>query len=349
MLSLLSAVVHLGHHTKCSRMAAHNILSSAHGYLRRRMSYAPPKTVSFGVGRALQASPSSSSNIGTTLFAKEFSLADRVALVSGGRRGIGLEAALALAEAGARSVYCLDLPKEPGEEWTKARELAARMGVGNFEYISGDVREQEAMWKIGETIGDREGRLDVCVAAAGILGEIAPSLEYNEQAFQDIIDVNLKGVLFTAQAAGRQMRRFEQGGSIIMIASICGSVAIEVRPFGSSRVTLELKRGDLLHQPTVCTVAYHSAKAGVHQLARSMACELGSKGIRVNTVSPGFFKTKMVALAPPEVEATMANANPLRRIGHTQELRGVFAWLASDASSYCTGIDVSVDGGHKAW
>ena len=76
------------------------------------------------------------------MFSKEFSLTDRVALVSGARRGIGLEAALALAEAGARSVYCLDLPREPGEEWTKVRDLAARMGLGKLVYIQGDVRDQ---------------------------------------------------------------------------------------------------------------------------------------------------------------------------------------------------------------
>ncbi len=76
------------------------------------------------------------------MFTEEFCLADRVALVTGGRRGIGLEAALALAEGGARSVYCLDLAQEPGEEWTKVRESATRMGLGKFEYISGDVRKQ---------------------------------------------------------------------------------------------------------------------------------------------------------------------------------------------------------------
>ncbi len=76
------------------------------------------------------------------MFTKEFSLADRVALVTGGRRGIGLEAALALAEGGARAVYCLDLAEEPGEEWTKVREFTKHTGLGKFEYISGDVRKQ---------------------------------------------------------------------------------------------------------------------------------------------------------------------------------------------------------------
>ena len=77
-----------------------------------------------------------------TLLTKDFSLSDKVALVTGGNRGIGLEAALALSEAGARSVYCIDLPKEPGEEWTKVQSFIGRTGLGRLEYICGDVRDQ---------------------------------------------------------------------------------------------------------------------------------------------------------------------------------------------------------------
>lgn len=125
-----------------------------------------------------------------TLFANEFSLADRVALISGANRGLGLEMALALVEAGARAVYCVDLPKEPGEEWTKVRDYAKRLdglaGEGRLEYLSADVRDQERMWKIGETIGNREGRLDACVAAAGVLKNHTDCLEYPAKQFQDV-------------------------------------------------------------------------------------------------------------------------------------------------------------------
>ncbi len=124
-----------------------------------------------------------------TLFSHEFSLTDRVALVSGANRGLGLEMALALIEAGARAVYCVDLPKDPGEEWTKVRDYASRMeglpSQGRLEYISGDVRNQNAMWKIGESVGDKEGRLDVCVAAAGILKSHTDCLEYPAKQFQE--------------------------------------------------------------------------------------------------------------------------------------------------------------------
>ncbi|KAH9951369.1 hypothetical protein B0H21DRAFT_718721 [Amylocystis lapponica] len=171
-------------------------------------SYAP-----VGVAAALEATASTPAK--STLFAHEFSLADRVALVSGGNRGIGLEMAMALAEAGARAVYCVDLPKQPGGEWHKVQEYLGRIkgktGEGRLEYVSADVRNQDDIWKIGETIGDKEGRLDVCVAAAGILKPDIECLEYPAEVFKDVIDVNVNGVLFTAQAAGRQMARFGKG------------------------------------------------------------------------------------------------------------------------------------------
>ncbi|KAJ8482290.1 hypothetical protein ONZ51_g5453 [Trametes cubensis] len=295
-----------------------------------------------GVARALQADPSTPAK--PTLFTNEFSLAGRVALVSGANRGLGLEMALALTEAGARAVYCVDLPKEPGAEWTAVRDHARRMeGLpedgGRLEYLSADVRDQDAMWKLGETIGEREGRMDVCVAAAGILKSHTDCLEYPAKQFQEVsvvpgrrracmdyvdvemwksatvaaaaavvgavaaavgavgrgiifhmpygiglrsrrsyelrgevMDVNVNGVLFTAQAAGRQMARFGNGGSIILIASMSGSITNKDHAW----------------------VSYNTSKSAVLQMGRSMACELGPKRIRVNTLSPGHIYTKYV-------------------------------------------------------
>ncbi|CCM00333.1 uncharacterized protein FIBRA_02363 [Fibroporia radiculosa] len=153
-------------------------------------SYAP-----VGVSAALDASPSSTPK--PTLFDHEFSLADRVALVSGGNRGLGLEMAMSLVEAGARVVYCVDLPKQPGEEWTKVKEYVGRMqgkaGQGRLEYISADTRDQEAMWRIGEKIGDTEGRMDACVAAAGILKPHTDCLDYPAKQFQEARRIHSTG------------------------------------------------------------------------------------------------------------------------------------------------------------
>ncbi|KAM5541897.1 hypothetical protein V8D89_004626 [Ganoderma adspersum] len=278
-----------------------------------------------GVSRIVE-SKSTPTPADSTLFTKEFSLADRVALVTGAHRGIGLELALTLAEAGARKVYCVDLPKQPGEEWTKVRDAVGP----SLEYISQDVTDQKAMWKIGEMIGDREGRMDVCVAAAGMLSSTpAAGLDFTSENFQKVMSVNTSGVLFTAQAAGKQMLRFGNGGSIVLIGSICGSIALE---------------------PHVSDIAYHSSKGAVLQMTRSLACELGAHRVRVNSISPGFIDTSLTSfLEDPAQAARWTAANPLGRIGRPDELRGVLAWLASDASSFCTGSNVVVSGGHTAW
>ena len=132
----------------------------------------------------------------------EFALRDRVALVSGGNRGLGLEMALVLIEAGARAVYCVDLPAQPGKEWLAVAEYVKRMAAtgggvgGRMEYVSADVRDQKAMWRIGEEIGDREGRMDVCVAAAGILKAHTDCLEYPGEQFEEVRSSSLSCFVF---------------------------------------------------------------------------------------------------------------------------------------------------------
>ncbi|OSD02537.1 sorbose reductase sou1 [Trametes coccinea BRFM310] len=291
-----------------------------------RPSYGP-----VGVARALN---DSSETPTTTLFNKEFSLADKVALISGGNSGVGLESALAFIEAGARAVYCLDIASEPSPEWTKVKEFASRLedkvGEGRFEYISADVSDQERIWQIGKDIGDKEGRLDICVAAAGIRGPVGNSLSLNANDFRKLMAVNLDGVLYTAQAAGQQMLRFKQGGSIILLASVLGHQSM----------------------PNSVHMSYQVAKGGVLQMTRSLAVELATKGIRVNSISPGFLRTNMMTplfAMMPEMEAGLATLSPTGRIGEPHEIRGAVTFLASDASSWCTGSDLFVDGAHHAW
>ncbi|KAJ7895245.1 hypothetical protein B0H14DRAFT_3081264 [Mycena olivaceomarginata] len=247
-----------------------------------------------------------------------FSLADRVALVTGGHRGIGLEMALALAEAGA-VVYCLDIPPNPDADWLK----------GRLEYISGDVTDQKTMWGVVESIVDREGRIDICIANAGILHG-AECLEYPAEDFKRVLDINVSGVLFTAQAAGRQMERLGIRGSIILTASMSGTIT----------------------NPGQHWVAYNTSKSAVLQMARSLACELAPKGIRVNSISPGYIFTKMTGdflEKQPGLEEKWSAQNPTGRFGRPDELRGVTLYLASDASTFCTGSDIKVDGGQCAW
>ncbi|KAI6145536.1 hypothetical protein BKA82DRAFT_995686 [Pisolithus tinctorius] len=283
-----------------------------------------------GVEAALEAKTNPSIQPCPKIF-DEFALTDRVALVSGGNRGLGLEMAIALAEAGARAVYCFDLPEEPSEEFVASREYVSKLGNGSrLEYFAADVRDQQLLWKKAEEIGDKEQRLDICVAAAGVLKPQMDCLEYSADLFREVVEVNITGVLLTAQAAGRQMARFGRGGSIILIASISGSLTNRDHAW----------------------VSYNSSKSAVLQMARSMACELGEKKIRVNTLSPGYMFTEMTAAFldnQPHLLDKWSSLNPLGRMGRPDELRGVITWLASDASTFCTGSDIVVSGGHHSW
>ncbi|KAF9543888.1 NAD-P-binding protein [Agrocybe pediades] len=293
-----------------------------------------------GVAAAVSVKEGKNTKVERKIF-KEFTLTDRVALVSGANHGLGLEMAMALGEAGARVVYCIDLHDKPSDEWVATRDYLKKLGgtkeingnadsYARLEYVSADVRDQAKIWKIGEEIGDKEGRLDICVAAAGVPSSHTDCLEYPDTELKKVMDVNVNGVLFTAQAAGRQMRRFGKPGSIVLIASMSGSITNKGHKW----------------------VSYNSSKAAVIQMARNMACELGADGIRVNSLSPGYIYTNMSAAelnTKPQLLDRWSELTPINRIGRPDELRGVVTWLASDASSFCTGSDIIVAGGHQSW
>jgi hypothetical protein len=139
-----------------------------------------------GVTAAIQASKEPSTPVRPKIF-DEFSLKDRVGVVSGANRGLGLEMALVLCEAGARAVYCFDLPTDPSDEWKKTREFVRRLGNGSrLEYVSADVRDQKNIWEKVKVIGDRERRMDVCIAAAGILKSHTDCLTYPAEQFKEV-------------------------------------------------------------------------------------------------------------------------------------------------------------------
>ncbi|KAG6853205.1 hypothetical protein C0991_006154 [Blastosporella zonata] len=138
-----------------------------------------------GVSAALRASTNPETEARPKIF-DEFSLQRRVGVVTGGNRGLGLEMALALCEQGAR-VYCFDLPHTPSEEWQATSEYVRRIGSGGkLEYICADVRDQKGVWTRVQNIGDEEGRMDVCVAAAGINREDSHCLEQSAEAFKEV-------------------------------------------------------------------------------------------------------------------------------------------------------------------
>ncbi|EJC99851.1 NAD-binding protein [Fomitiporia mediterranea MF3/22] len=233
----------------------------------------------------------------------------------------------ALAEAGA-TVYCLDLPIVPDKAFHVAQAYVSKLGLaGNarLEYRSVNVADQKAIWDVIEIIAEKEGRLDVCIAAAGVL-VAEPCLEHSKEGCQRQFKVNVDGVFYSAQAAGGQMTKFRVPGSIILITSV-------------SEHLINRNRS---------STAYNTSKAAILQMGRSLACELGPKNIRVNTVSLGYINTPTTEKTTEAQQQTWdqcSSETPLGSMGKPNGLRGVAVWLASDASAFCTGSDIMVTSG----
>lgn len=239
-----------------------------------------------------------------------------------------------------------------------------------LQYRRIDVRDTELLNSVIEGIANAEGRMDGLVAAAGIQQETS-ALEYSAKDSNTMFEVNVTGVFMTAQAVAKQMIRFGNGGSIAMIASMSGTIANRVRshsprlchrlfvPFHSPiplfppspHSLLECLLTGFRSQGLICP-AYNASKAAVIQLGRNLAAEWGQYNIRVNTISPGYIVTAMVEklfVEFPERRDQWPKENMLGRLSRPEEYRGAAVFLLSDASSFMTGSDLRMDGGHAAW
>ncbi|EJD36153.1 NAD(P)-binding protein [Auricularia subglabra TFB-10046 SS5] len=258
----------------------------------------------------------------------EFSLKDRVYVVTGGARGLGLTQVEAILEAGGR-VYALDRLQQPRPDFERIAARAKDELGTHLEFIPSDVRDQDAMHAIAEDIVRKEKRIDGLIAAAGIQ-HTDTALEYRKEDADRLFEVNITGVFMSAQAVAKQMVKLGTPGSLVLIASMSGTIA---------------------NKGLICA-PYNASKAGVVQLARNLAVEWGQYGIRVNTISPGYILTDMVEAEfaeHPELRKEWASHNPLGRISKAPEYRGAAVFLLSDASSFMTGADMIIDGGHRAW
>ncbi|KAK8103948.1 short-chain dehydrogenase [Apiospora kogelbergensis] len=261
----------------------------------------------------------------------EFSLKDKVIIVSGGAQGLGLVQTEALLEAGAKvHVFDRQAPPPSGSRYDAVAKRAAGELETTLTYHQIDVRLGAAdINRVTQEIADEHGRLDGLIAAAGIQQE-TPALEYTAEDADRMLGINVTGVLMTAQAVARQMVRLKQEGSLVFIASMSGTVA---------------NRG------LICPV-YNASKAGVIQLGRNLASEWGQHGIRVNTISPGYIVTEMVKKLFekfPEREIEWPKQNMLGKLSRPEDYRGAAVFLLSDASRFMTGADLRIDGGHAAW
>ncbi|MCJ1306360.1 hypothetical protein MMC25_000002 [Agyrium rufum] len=315
--------------TPLSTQRAYSILSDPpKGQSPQNPSRAPPSPPPTETSNLEPSSSASPSYLGTTKRLPEFSLQDKVILVSGAARGLGLVQAEALLEAGA-TVYALDRLPEPSLDFYRVQKRAAEELGTTLYYQRIDVREVDELGRIVEGIANEHGRLDGLIAAAGIQQETT-ALEYTAKDANMMFEVNITGVFMTAQAVAKQMIRLKCKGSLVLIASMSGTIA---------------NRG------LICP-AYNASKAGVIQLGRNLASEWGMYGIRVNTISPGYIVTAMVEelfKKFPERKEDWPTQNMLGRLSKPEEYRGAAVFLCSDASSFMTGSDLRMDGGHAAW
>lgn len=289
----------------------------------------PAKRELIGVEAAIESASNPSMEITSTI-QQQFSLAGKVAVVTGGNSGIGLEYCVVLAELGA-IVFALDLSDSPSEDFLTCKSYIKRMpGAGSLEYSVANVTDAEGMAKVIHDIAELHGHIDVCVCNAGILGPVKDCHEYPADWFRKIMEVNVTGVFLTAQPAIKEMLERGTKGSVIFTASMSGSIINK----------------DMHWLP------YTTSKAAVIQMCKAFATEIGQFDIRVNCISPGHIRTRMTEAylgVEPLIENCWAAQNPMNRLGGVYELRGALAYLASDASSYTTGADLQVCGGHTAW
>jgi NAD(P)-dependent dehydrogenase (short-subunit alcohol dehydrogenase family) len=250
-----------------------------------------------------------------------FQLNGKVITVTGAASGIGAGIARGLAHFGA-AVGCVDLASAGLEETLAAIEGAGGRAIA----IPADVRDEASLAAAVDMVETELGPLSGALNCAGVHDNVAAESMTLEQ-WQRLLDVNLSGVFLSCQAQGRALMR-NGGGSIVNIGSISAHIA---------------NRG--LKQ-----VHYNAAKAGVAHLSRSLALEWAEHGIRVNVISPGYTATPMAR--SPEVWPLVRHLLddiPLARMAEVEELVGPAVFLLSDASSYCTGVDLLVDGGATCW
>lgn len=246
----------------------------------------------------------------------------KVALVTGGSGGIGRAAAVSFAREGATVIIASRRESESQETLDRIREVG---GIGMF--VRTDVAKAGEVEALTGTIARTYGRLDCAFNNAGIEGtHFVPTAEYSEQVWDQVIDVNLKGIWLCMKYEIREMLK-AGSGAIVNMSSIAGLVG------------------------SVIGAAYSASKHGVIGLTQTGALEYADKGIRINAVCPAVIHTAMAERAffgDAQLLARVTGRHPMARLGSPEEVAEVVVWLCSDAASFITGTAMPVDGGYLA-
>lgn len=241
-------------------------------------------------------------------------LEDKVALITGGARGIGREIAFVFAKEGANIALC-DINLQQAEE--TAKEIK---GLGKEAIAFGvDVTDSKAVQEMVDKILDKFGKIDILINNAGIARD-ALLIRMSEQDWDSVIAVNLKGTFNCTKAVAKVMLK-QRSGRIVNIASIIGLMG------------------------NVGQANYSASKAGIIGFTKSVAKEIASRGINVNAIAPGFIQTDMTVKLPRDIKNKMLSRIPFGRFGEPKDVANLALFLSSESSSYITGQVIQVDGG----
>jgi len=250
-------------------------------------------------------------------------LSGKVAVVTGGSRGIGLQMAEALGEMGAR--VAITARKE--DELEQARAHLAGLGVECLT-VARDLADFATIPGIVDTVLGKWGSIDVLVNNAGC-SWFAPAEDYPDAGWRKVMSLNLDAQFFLAREVGKRSMIPRRSGKIVNIASIAG--------FGGNPTAWQMY-----------TIAYNTSKGALIALTRTLAAEWGRYNINVNAICPGFFPSKMSQSTLDRIDTMVLEQTPLERLGGDEDLKGSIVFLSSDASRHITGHALAVDGGFLA-